>query len=261
MTGLFIALLIFTGGQKQAARFAISTDSISQPKTIETPYQAGYSRENSDYITDEELLRRKLRDDRIRKYRQRAGKWDSAAISKTVAKTPAIRMVSAKSLLARKIDMSIFNQDMSLEEALDAIQKAGLPLIIMWNDLENNAYVNPDTAIGFEGNGIATTKLALELVLKSVDQGASPIKYVIAGGAVTVATANLKVARKTMKVYDISVLANMPWQNNQGNGRNGRGNSGYGQGNSGFGQSGQGIFGASGFQGNNNSYGSGQRNR
>lgn len=244
MTGLFIALIFFAGGSKDSNKSASTAHNISQQAN--TSYQSSTVDYIADYPSDKELLRRKLRDMRIQQYRLKAHQSTlspaSKALSANASKTktyrprpPARQMVSAQYALKRPIDMSIFNSDMSFEEALNEIQNAGLPLVIMWSDLQNNAYVTPDTAIGFQGNGKATTKFALDLILRSVSQGASPIRYLLDNNTVTVATDELKLTRKYVKVYDIAELTSQPWPTYQ------RGNNSR-QGNSGFSNSGQGAF-------------------
>ena len=207
-------------------------------------------REEKRLAWQDELERRRLRDERIRQYRAKASRYGT---SLPPAEEDAI-VASPRKSLAKGFDLGVFEPDMPLRDALDEIQNAGLPLVIMWSDLEQNGYVNENTPIGLEGNGVVNLKLALELVLRSVNQGASPIGYLVDGEVVTVATRAMQMRRKYLKVYDVAEFSSSPWWFPETGGQNGRGQSGYGN----SGQGGYGSQGNYGAQGVINALGSGQ---
>ncbi|MCK5000188.1 MAG: hypothetical protein KAS23_11655 [Anaerohalosphaera sp.] len=178
-----------------------------------------------------EFQRQRLRDERIATRRNKYGKKASYYSAKTYA--PRNYSIS-KVDLSKQIDMRVFQPDMTLDQALTEIQNAGLPLVIIWSDLERNAFIDENTPIGLQARGVTTITHALKLILLSVDQGGSKVGFVNDNGVVTVATRNLEIAHRQLKVYNVSELTNPGWwfpqNNNNSFGNSQFGNSQFGQG-------------------------------
>lgn len=170
--------------------------------------------------------------------------------------------------LGRVVDLSVFNPDMDFWQALEILRNSvdpPLPLVVLWRDLEENAFVDKDTAIGLDVDGSMPIGRALMLLLKSVGGEVGEIRYLVDGGVVTIATESLELQKKVVKIYDISELTSRPagFMGGYGSMMGGYGSmmGGYGNSMGGYG-SGTGNFGSS-----NNLYGniigniSGSQNR
>ncbi|AQT68959.1 hypothetical protein STSP2_02136 [Anaerohalosphaera lusitana] len=188
-------------------------------------------------VSQAELDRRKARNERIAQYRSKYGRLSGR--TREEDPQPAsnnAQQIDARSLLESKIDFSVFKEDMTVEDAFDKLQESGLPLIVMWRDLERNAFVDKTTTLGVEGNGIIPMKKALDLILKGVSSYDTRLVYVCDGGAVTVATEQADIVKHYLEVYDIAELAGSGmFLNNQRNGRGGSYSNQQGYGNGGYG--------------------------
>ncbi|MEA3225897.1 MAG: hypothetical protein U9Q07_08090, partial [Planctomycetota bacterium] len=77
-------------------------------------------------------------------------------------------------------------------------------------DLEENAYIEPDTIVGMQGiSGIPLGK-ALKELLDSVSGGGIRIAYVVDDGVITVATKESLPVKLVPRVYDITELIGTP---------------------------------------------------
>ena len=173
----------------------------------------------------------------------------------------------------RGVDMEVFEPEMRLEDALDIIRTSvqpTLPIIVMWSEMESNAFVDKDTPIGFSGSGTMTPGGALRLLLSSIDEIGIGLQYAINDGVITIASDEMELKKRYLRVYDMSALVADRYSMGMGygnrgrnNGRSSYGNNGYGSGNSSFG-SGNNSFGNSSF-GNSNfgnsSFGNSNRDR
>ncbi|MCK5000064.1 MAG: hypothetical protein KAS23_11025, partial [Anaerohalosphaera sp.] len=114
-----------------------------------------------------------------------------AAIDKKAGRTEEDKETEEQ--LETKVDLSELNVDTTLKNAVEMIRKSvdpPLKLIVMWTDLENNAFIQQDTPVGCSGEGLYNVPLraGLDRVLASVGGGLSDISYSIKDGIVTVAT-------------------------------------------------------------------------
>jgi len=152
----------------------------------------------------------------------------------TESTAPPVRIVSLSDMLNTPADVLHWTPRTPLKQALDDLRNAAqppLPMVVLWNDLQNNALVGPDTPIGLSATGRIPIGQALRLVLLSVGGGRGRIGYVIRDGVITIATpaAGLN-SRYVTRVYETGMLT-MPAANVlQG--------MGYGQLGTGFGMGG-----------------------
>ena len=107
------------------------------------------------------------------------------------------------------VNLSALTPDTPLDEAIEIIRTSvdpPLKIIVRWKDLEENAYVEPDTVIGMQGlSGIVLSKGLGEL-LNSVSGGVTRISFVVEDGVITIATTGSLPTRLVTHVYDIAEL-------------------------------------------------------
>ncbi len=107
------------------------------------------------------------------------------------------------------VNLSALTPDTPLDEAIEIIRTSidpPLKIIVRWRDLEENAYVEPDTVIGMQGlSGIVLSKGLGEL-LNSVSGGVTGISFVVEDGVITIATTGSLPTRLVTHVYDIAEL-------------------------------------------------------
>jgi len=113
------------------------------------------------------------------------------------------------------VDLSMLNPDMPFDEAIEIIRASvdpPLKLTVRWRDLEENAYIERDTAIGMQGiSGIPLGK-AIKEVLNSVSGGFVELDYAIEDGIITIATKQSLPGKLIPRVYDITELIGVPAQ-------------------------------------------------
>ncbi len=151
-------------------------------------------------------------------------------------------------------DVSNITSDTTFEEALEIIRTAvdpPLPLVVMWNDIEENGFIERTKAIGIEGLGRGVSlRQVLKLVLAAAGTEGAELEYVVDGGVVTIATKAMGLGKRYYtRVYDAAELLAVPGGlfGGGGYGQGGYGQGGYGQGGYGQGGFGQGGFGQGGF--------------
>lgn len=133
------------------------------------------------------------------------------------------------------IDVSVFDSDMRFEDALEIVRMSvdpPLPIAVMWSEIENNAFIDKDTPIGFSGSGQMTPGGALRLLISSMDEIGTGLQYVIGDGIITIASTEMKLGRKYLGVYDVSPLIAMErmpmYGGGYGNSFGRQGGNGYG---------------------------------
>lgn len=123
-------------------------------------------------------------------------------------------VITLQSLMDTQVDFSLVNEETPLAEALQILSESVrpyLPLIILWNDLENNALVSRDMPIGVGGEGKITVKRALELVLHSVSQrAATKLLLSVSGGVMTVGTQKGLLVKSTVHSYPVEDIIAVP---------------------------------------------------
>ncbi len=113
------------------------------------------------------------------------------------------------------VDLTALTPETTFEQAIEIVRTSiepPLKLSVRWRDLSDNAFVERDTPIGWQGiEGIALGK-ALEELLKSVSGGLADIGYAVQEGIVTVASRASLPDRMVARVYDISRIIAPPAQ-------------------------------------------------
>jgi len=113
----------------------------------------------------------------------------------------------------RSVDLSALTYDTTFSEAIDILRHSTEPplkIVVLWRDLSENAYVEPDTPIKIDGVSGIRLRTGLELVLKSVDSGFAELGYIVKGGVIIIATKESLPDRMVTRVYDVSYLLSQP---------------------------------------------------
>jgi type II secretory pathway component GspD/PulD (secretin) len=99
--------------------------------------------------------------------------------------------------------------DTPLSDAIEAIKNSiepPLKIVVRWKDLEDNAGIEREMAIGMQGlDGIPVGK-ALKELLDSISGGVTKIDYVVDDGIITVATKESLPTKLITQIYDITDL-------------------------------------------------------
>ena len=113
----------------------------------------------------------------------------------------------------RSVDLSALSYHTTFSEAIDILRNSTEPplkIVVLWKDLSENAYVEPDTPIKIDGVSGIRLRTGLELVLRSVYSGFAELGYVVKGGVIIIATKESLPDRMVTRVYDISYLLSQP---------------------------------------------------
>ncbi len=117
-------------------------------------------------------------------------------------------------LLDKTVDLSILTEDTTLEEAIDILRNSvspPLPIIVRWPDLSENAFIEKDTPIGIDGEGLrnVVVRTALKQILGAVGSGGfSELDFVVQEGTITVATKESLPTNFVTEMYDVADLVN-----------------------------------------------------
>lgn len=121
--------------------------------------------------------------------------------------------VTIGELLEREVDCSMLTDDMPLWEALELLCESvqpRLPLLIRWNDLQANAFIEKGTPIGVEGFAQLKLRYALSHILQAVT-GREPKPVLIAeGGILILGSYEMLLEHKDTRVYDVRDLLALP---------------------------------------------------
>jgi len=111
------------------------------------------------------------------------------------------------------VDLSGITQDTPANEAFETLRTSVQPalnLVVLWRDLQENAGVDPTTAVQFDGPSNVRLGTALENLLGAISDPLypeNPVDYVVNRGVVTVATRDgLPKKKLETRVYDVSDL-------------------------------------------------------
>ena len=164
-------------------------------------------------------------------------------------------------------DVSQIREETTFEEALEIIRHAvapPLPMVVMWKDIEENAFIEKTTPVGIEGLGNTTLGQALKLVLLSVSSRGEGLEYVVEEGTITIASEAMGLGdRRYTRAYDAGEVLATPagLSGMMGMYGGGGGGGGYGGGYGGMGGFGNMGLGGMGNMGNfgGNSFGSNRR--
>ena len=108
-----------------------------------------------------------------------------------------------------------FTRDMPVSEAIDILRNATSPplnIVVYWKDLDANAGISRDTAIGFDGVKGLRLRQYLEILLASLSATSlAPLAYTVDHGVIVIATADrLPKPREVTRVYDVTDLVGLP---------------------------------------------------
>lgn len=144
------------------------------------------------------------------------------------------RPIAITALLDTPVDCSMLSDDTPLSEALTLLAESvqpRLPLLILWKDLQVNAFIQKETPIGVEGLGRIKLRQAMNIILRSVSAGGSRLVVVTEGGMITLGTEQALLSNKVTRVYAADDLLAPPstgrMYNQDGNGNRGGGFSRY----------------------------------
>ena len=113
------------------------------------------------------------------------------AIDKASGRTAEDKAIEKQ--LETRVDLSKLNSDTNLEDALEMLRKSvdpPLKLMVLWNDLLNNAFIVKDTNVGCSGKDLHDVPLraGIDIVLASASGGFAELSYCVKDGIVTIAT-------------------------------------------------------------------------
>jgi hypothetical protein len=109
------------------------------------------------------------------------------------------------------VDLSMLSPEMPFSEAINILKNSADPplkIVVLWRDLLDNAEIEPSNEINVDGLPEVRLGTALELLLKSVEDGFTTLDYVILNGVITIATKDSDSLPNNLvtRVYDISSL-------------------------------------------------------
>ena len=136
------------------------------------------------------------------------------ALARSSMTTPAPFAVNTPAPPVKRTPAS-FTRDMSFSEAIDILRNCTTPplnIVVLWKEIEENAGVYKDTAIGLDGIPGLRVRQYIEMLVLSLSGGASAkLGYVVNNGVVTIGTIDsLPVPKRVTRVYDISDLVAEP---------------------------------------------------
>ena len=102
-----------------------------------------------------------------------------------------------------------FTPNMSFVEAIEQIKycvEPPLPIVVIWNDLYDNADIDRTTPINMDEISGVSPGRALRLLLASVSGGYDKLGYIVEDGIIMIATVESLPERWETRVYDISDL-------------------------------------------------------
>lgn len=140
----------------------------------------------------------------------------AARREQAVAETKDPLDAAVEQQLSEVVDLSVLSEEMTFQEALELLRTAvdpPLKIVVLWPDLNENAFIQRETPINISGQGLAGVPLrtALERLLLAVSSsGISELGYVIENGVITIATEESLPTRYRNVVYDVAELLNPP---------------------------------------------------
>ena len=122
----------------------------------------------------------------------------------------APRVLRLSEAMNTSVNLSSWQTETTFEEAITTLRYSfdpPLPIVILWRDLENNAFVEKTTPIGMDGLGRVKVGKALQLLSTSLSQGPDKVIFLVQDGLVTVASSATQFKqRKFTKVYNAPEL-------------------------------------------------------
>lgn len=150
--------------------------------------------------------------------------------AETPSRTKVIR-TDWTTLLDRRVNLSSITPATPFRDALEQVRTSiepALPMMINWNDLRQNAFIEETSPVGIDGLGWIGIGHALELICNAVDGGKGEVSFIQRGRVLVVASKQSLGNPVSMRVIDIGELT-APQSTGYGmNGMSGGSGSGYG---------------------------------
>lgn len=111
--------------------------------------------------------------------------------------------------LGQPIDLSAFTSDTPFAEAIDILRNATdppLPIMVLWNDVTNNAFIERDSPIGLGALPHIRLETGLQLLLDSVSAGEEPLDYALRRGVIVIATKQYLAGKMVSRAYNLTGL-------------------------------------------------------
>jgi hypothetical protein len=102
--------------------------------------------------------------------------------------------IATEELLDRKVDLSALTEDMTFADAIEVLRNSvdpPLPIVVMWADINENAFMEPEQPIMISGKGLSSVRLGkgLKILLQGLTGSQNfELGYYIEDGIITVAT-------------------------------------------------------------------------
>ncbi len=115
--------------------------------------------------------------------------------------------------LEQIVDLSDWNRDMSLSDAIEILRNVSEPpiqIFVNWRDLEDNADIDQETPINMDPLPSIKLSLALRLLLDAVSGGFVDLDYSVENGIITIATIEQISTELVTLVYDVTDLVQRP---------------------------------------------------
>lgn len=122
-------------------------------------------------------------------------------------------IITLRDLLETTVNLSEIHTETTLEEAIDLVRNSvnpPLPLIVLWGDLERNAFLEKDTPVEVDGFRQIKLQQGLKIILQSVTRSRSQLYLAIEGGVITLGTENSFGNKRETRVYSVADLSNPP---------------------------------------------------
>ncbi|HEV58031.1 MAG TPA: hypothetical protein ENN87_11155, partial [Phycisphaerales bacterium] len=125
--------------------------------------------------------------------------------------------IAVERQLREKVDLSALTEQTTLAEAIDILRNSVEPplnMVVIWRDLNDNAFITQNSPIGLSGAGLVSVPLrtGLNRVLQAVSSGPGQpaLGYVIEDGIISIATVDSLPTRYENRVYDVAELLSPP---------------------------------------------------
>ena len=131
---------------------------------------------------------------------------------KRIVKSPTIspRDAAVYKQLGRTVNLSAWTIDTPFSEAIEFLRNSvepDLKIIVLWSQLESEAFVGPDTPIYLDDIPAMPLARGLEFLLMSVSQPGVRLNYHVEYGTIIIATKDyLRERRLVTQVYNVSEL-------------------------------------------------------
>jgi hypothetical protein len=135
--------------------------------------------------------------------------------STIAASTPPAEAAAASTgtRLDSRIDLSSITADTPFGRAIEVLRNSTRPplnIAVLWNDLRDNAGIDPQTPVGSDIVPGVSLRKNLEIMLVSLSTRQTKVDYAIIDGVVVIATKGSLPKKTVLRVYDITDLSSRP---------------------------------------------------